>query len=225
MPVRKIPRSHTTVQGKIYFKPRGWSFCFESLLERDFFILQFFDDSVEEVEEQPVVIEWQDKDDKQHRYVPDARVAYTDGSTILFEVKPKRILKKKTKELSEKFAAAKDYATERGWKFSVVTEEDIRTERFENSKFLYPFATEPTPPHHAACFFHALCKTKQGKASVSELLDLVAGTEEEKDVMRRSLWQLLSQGKLKTNLNRAITTTTCLSLNKNAWTILEAEAV
>ena len=223
MPVRKIPRSHATVQGKIYFKPRDWNLCFESLLERDFFILQFYDNSVEEVEEQPVVIEWQDKNNKQRRYVPDARVAYTDGSTTLFEVKPKDILTRKAKELAEKFAAAKDYVKERGWKFSVVTEEDIRTKRFENSKFLYPFATEITPPHHAACFFHALRKTRQGKASVSELLDLVAGTEEEKDVMRRSLWQLLSQGKLKTDLNQSITTNTSLSLNKDAWTVLEDE--
>ena len=50
MSVRKIPRSYTTVQGKIYFRPRGWSLCFKSPLERDFFILQFFDETVDELE-------------------------------------------------------------------------------------------------------------------------------------------------------------------------------
>ena len=213
------------MRGKIYFKPRNWSLEFESPLERDFFILHFFDDTVDDIEEQPVAIEWQDKKGKQRRYVPDVRITYTDGSTTLFEVKPKRILDKQSKELKEKFSAARAYAAERGWKFSVVTENEIRTERFENSKFLYPFTTERTPPHHAACFFHALRKTSQGQANASELLDLVAETEKEKDIMRRSLWQLLAQGKLKANLMEPISPTISLSLNEDAWTVLQTEAV
>ena len=95
MPVRKIPRSHTSVQGHLHFNHRGWHLHFESTLERDFFILQFFDDNVVDIEEQPVIIHWQDENDRKRRYTPDARIDYADGSTKLFEVKPKRILKSK----------------------------------------------------------------------------------------------------------------------------------
>ena len=221
MPVRKIPRSHTSVQGHLHFNHRGWHLHFESTLERDFFILQFFDENVVDIEEQPVAIKWQDENGKQLSYVPDARIDYVDGSTKLFEVKPKRILKKKAKELAPKFAAAKGYAEQQGWKFYVVSEDDIRSARLENSKFLYHFVAESTPPHHAACFFHALRKNKNSKASVSALLNLVASTDEEKETMTRSLWRLLAQGKLQTNLDKSILPSTSISLNEQAWSVLQ----
>ena len=221
MPVRKIPRSHTTVQGHLYFKQRGWHLHFESPLERDFFILQFFDENVVDIEEQPVIVYWQDEDDRKRRYTPDARIDYADGSTKLFEVKPKRILKKKAKELAPKFDAAKDYAEQKGWKFYVVSEDEIRTTRLKNCKFLYPFVSERIPPHHAACFFHALRKNKNSKASVSALLNLVAGTDEEKETMTRSLWRLLAQGKLQTNMDKSILPSTSISLNEQAWAMLQ----
>ena len=165
------------MQGHLHFKHRGWHLHFESPLERDFFILQFFDENVIDIEEQPVTITWQDESERKRRCIPDARIDYADGSTKLFEVKPKRILKKKASELAPKFAAAKNYAERKGWKFCVVNEDDIHTPRLENSKFLYHFVAEHTPPHHAACFFHALRKNKNGKANVSDLLKLVASID------------------------------------------------
>ena len=212
------------MQGHLHFKHRGWHLRFESTLERDFFILQFFDDNVIDIEEQPVAIKWQDENARKRRYIPDARIDYADGSTKLFEVKPKRILKKQATELAPKFTAAKDYAEQQGWEFCVVTEDDICTPRLENSKFLYSFASEHTPPHNAACIFHALRAIGE-KASIAEVLDQAAGTIEEKDSLRRTLWQLLAQGKLLADIDKSFSQTTSIRLNKNAWAVLQSKTI
>lgn len=81
-------------------------------------------------------------DGRIHRYFVDARVEFTDGRTLLIEVKPKKESlppknpgKKTRKYITEvmtyaknisKWEAANEYAADRGWVFEVWTEDTLR---------------------------------------------------------------------------------------------------
>jgi hypothetical protein len=57
----------------------------------------------------------------------------------LCEVKYRADLKKNWPELHPKFLRAIRYAKERGWRFRLVTEKEIRTPYLTNVRFLTPF--------------------------------------------------------------------------------------
>ncbi|MDD2640815.1 MAG: Tn7 transposase TnsA N-terminal domain-containing protein, partial [Arcobacteraceae bacterium] len=86
MPVRKIKKSYISCVG--YFKSykNNKQLAFESILERDFFTLLEFQNSVVAYEEQPLKIQYKLKT-KNTRYTPDVLVTYNDGSQKIFEVK------------------------------------------------------------------------------------------------------------------------------------------
>lgn len=82
-----------------------------------------------------------------HRYFPDVTVKRTDGQVILIEVKPKyqtvppdrnkmttptgKIKKAYINEVAEwgknqaKWKAAEEYCADRGWKFQIMTEQEL----------------------------------------------------------------------------------------------------
>jgi len=82
-------------------------------------------------------------DGKMHRYYMDLKVTFTNGQTYLIEIKPKKQTqepakpKRKTKRyLNEvltysknisKWAAAEKYAEARGYKFTIWTEDTIKS--------------------------------------------------------------------------------------------------
>ena len=83
-------------------------------------------------------------DDRQHRYFVDFKVTFTNGTTLLIEIKPahqtvKPVLKKHKKPhalLEEvktysvnyaKWKAAEKYAEQRGMKFAVFTEHTLKS--------------------------------------------------------------------------------------------------
>jgi len=95
-------------------------------------------------------------DGKFHRYFVDLKINYTDGKTILVEIKPKRQTKppkKKTRRtrryISEvmtygmntsKWEYAEQYARDRGWEFQIWTEDtlkDMGIKLIKPDKYLY----------------------------------------------------------------------------------------
>jgi len=97
LPVRKIPKNYLGVTGGFSSRKNGRMLGFESLLEKDFFILLEYDDEVLSFEEQPVRIPL---GGKAKSYVPDVVVHYRQKSPskkrkpLLAEVKTVDDLKK-----------------------------------------------------------------------------------------------------------------------------------
>jgi hypothetical protein len=81
-------------------------------------------------------------DGKRHKYYPDLKINYTNGKTVLVEIKPKRQTKppkiktrktqKYIKEVyayginTSKWKYAKEYAKDRGWEFEIWTEDALK---------------------------------------------------------------------------------------------------
>ena len=82
-------------------------------------------------------------DGKQHRYYPDLKITYTNGKTIIVEIKPKRQTKppkvksrKTPRYIKEVFAYgmnrskwtyAEEYVKDRGWEFEIWTEDTLKS--------------------------------------------------------------------------------------------------
>ena len=91
--------------------------------------------------EETVVPYFYDVDKKYHRYFVDIKITFTDGRTILVEIKPeketapptgpKRTKKYITEGLTyvknmNKWEAAESYCKDRGWKFQIWTEKTLQ---------------------------------------------------------------------------------------------------
>ena len=82
-------------------------------------------------------------DRKQHKYYPDLKITYTDGKTVIVEIKPKRqtkapeVKKRKTRRHikavyaygmnTSKWEYAREYAKDRGWSFEIWTEDTLKS--------------------------------------------------------------------------------------------------
>jgi len=141
MPIRKIPKNYRNVTGVVAAHKADGEAGFESGLERDLLSLLEFDPRVEKFEVQPIHIFWSDADGKRHQYTPDCLARYKDSSikTTLFEAKYRAELRENWGDLRPRFRAAVHHASSQGWKFKIVTEEEIRTPYLDNVRFLLPF--------------------------------------------------------------------------------------
>lgn len=82
-------------------------------------------------------------DGRRHKYYPDLKITYTNGKTVIVEIKPKRQTKppktksrktpKYIKEVyaygmnTSKWEYAKEYAKDRGWGFEIWTEDTLKS--------------------------------------------------------------------------------------------------
>ena len=76
------------------------------------------------------------------RSVPDFLVTFAPHSgrvPVLCDVKYRSELFTRLKHLKPRLKAARQFALDRGWTYSIFTEVEIRTERLENWKFLLPY--------------------------------------------------------------------------------------
>jgi hypothetical protein len=142
MPVRTIPKNYRNVTGIAASAKAGGAAQFESTLERDFLSLLEFSLEVKAIDPQPVKVIWLDASGDQHSYTPDVFVEFieSDGKMPwLCEVKYRSELREKWAEFRPKFKAALHFAKERGWRFKIVTEREIRTPYLANVRFLIGF--------------------------------------------------------------------------------------
>jgi len=109
--------------------------------------MQFFDSSSDVVNwssEEIVIPYLYEADKRWHRYFPDFKVTWKDGSTSLIEVKPNKETtpptgQRRTKQYineaftfiknQNKWEAANEYAKDQGWRFEVWTEIELRAMR------------------------------------------------------------------------------------------------
>ncbi|QCG98703.1 heteromeric transposase endonuclease subunit TnsA [Azospirillum sp. TSA2s] len=209
MPVRKIGLCYRSVSGRVPMGTGRASVAVESTLERDFALLQRFDRDVAGIEEQPVRIEYQVGRGTNRRYVPDFLVTYRDvaRSPRLVEVKYSTDPHLMCGALEERFAAARTFATERGWVFALVTEKEIRTPRLENATFLLPFRDRAPAPEVRTRMLKAAARAP---ITVQDLADCVVDNGGGRERVLPSLWTLVARFELVTDLDRPITMRTLL---------------
>ena len=135
---------------------------YRSLWERNAF--RWCDDNpkVKSWSSEEVVIPYLYEVDKRyHRYFMDLKIVYTDGRTVLVEIKPDKETRpptgaKRTKRYinegmtyvknMNKWEAANEYAKDRGWEFQIWTEKTLSTMGIlpKSMKPLKPYSRKKT---------------------------------------------------------------------------------
>lgn len=211
MPVRKIKKNYRSVTGMFYSVKNKRHIAYESLLERDFYLLLEFDNTVIEYEEQPVALHYK-YGNKMIRYTPDCIVHYRDNIRFpcIYEIKYSDEIKDKKVFLKQKFDQIEQYLFENDMEFVIFTELDIRTQFLENAKFVYRFANlDPD----VAIFGKIQSVIKEhGSISVSLLLTHISTNKYEHARYIPYLWNMVFQGTLLTDMNISVSTDSILRL-------------
>ncbi len=142
MSIRKIKKSYISSTG--YFKSykNNKQIAFESILERDFYMMLEYDNDVDSYSEQPFRL-YYELFGKRTRYTPDTLVKYNSGSEKIFEVKYQKDILADI-DLQAKLKILKDVIPEqKSLPFEVFTDEHINDTYLKNAKFIYSFAFIP----------------------------------------------------------------------------------
>ena len=135
-------RDRYKVKNRSKYKGDPDKVVFRSLWERNAFKWCDDSDNIKSWVSEEVVIPYlYEVDKKYHRYFMDLKITYNSGKTILVEIKPEKETKppafngKKSKRyLTEgmtyvknmnKWSAAYEYASDRGWGFEIWTENHL----------------------------------------------------------------------------------------------------
>ncbi len=138
--VRQIPPNRRSVTGLVPSRKNGTMVEFESALERDLVTRLEFDPTVVSYHEQPLEIFY--GEGKGRPGVPDFHIVRLVGGVeqnILCDVKYRREIFERWRELKPRLKAARLAALERGWAYRIYTEVEIRTPHLHNARFLLPY--------------------------------------------------------------------------------------
>ena len=185
----------------------------ESSLERDLLVLLEFDPTVERYEEQPVCIEYVDREGDNHTYTPDVLVYYHPDLSpasppLLCEVKYRADLFANWKEIKPKVRAGRAYARQQGWHFKIITEREIRTPYLKNAKFLRPYRVHIIKEEEARIILDALHVV--GESVPEQLLTRLHQDPFKRAELLPTLWHLVAQGRISADLNKPLTMQTRL---------------
>jgi hypothetical protein len=191
---------------------------FESSLERDFITILNMDYCVSEFMEQPVEIRFKNELGKQRAYTPDFLVRYKDGLSIqqpptLFEVKYRKDLFEKWKDLKPKFKAGIEYASKKRWKFKIITEKEIRTDFLKNAEFLWRYKINPlNSGEDLELKIILLTKLRElAMTTPQELILASSRSMQMRGKLLNALWTLIASGRIGCDLNIK------LSMNSEIW--------
>jgi len=206
MPVRSIPKNYRNVTGVAAHSKAVGKVMFESTLERDFLSLLEFDREVESFEVQPVRLSWLDDRGRARSYTPDVLVCYRNGGRrpVLWEVKYRDDFRTNWLEYRPKFRAAVRYARERGWRFRLITEREIRGVRLDNAKFLLPILRRGCPG--AGDISSVLDGLREsGSSTPAQLLASLSPDTTERGRLLPVLWYLVAIERVGTDLGEKLT--------------------
>lgn len=196
-PVRKIGKSHRAVTGTLASTKAQGGAEYESALERDHYLGLEFDPRVTRIIPQPVVIVYHDDQGKKRRYTPDTLVHYAGPRPPgLFEVKYVQEVREKAALFAVTFRAARTYAREQGWTFTLVTERTIRAPHLKNAQFLRPYLRREFPAAVEADVLAALLEL--GETTPQRLL--AAFPEERRIDLLPVMWKLIAARRIDADL-------------------------
>ena len=199
MPARKIPKNYRSSTGIFQSYKNKSPIAYESLLERNFYLLLEFDTTVKAYEEQPFTTKYI-RNGKTYRYTPDCLVLYKDNIDQLpcvFEVKESTEIKEKKVFFEEKFKQIEEYLAQNDMNFKLFTELDIDNIFLENTKFLYSYANLQNTSTIEQT--KQLCK-QHDNISFSELLQQFSKNKFEQAEYIPYIWHLVFTGYLKVDM-------------------------
>lgn len=216
---RKIGYTYNSVSGRFSFRGEK-TIAFESTLERDLLTLLEFDESVSDVIEQPITLEYVNKKGNSTTYTPDFLVHYrtisSDYSAYehpsrLIEIKPKYILKKKWSELKPKFKVATNYARQQGYIFNIYDESRLHTQLLLNIKFLGRYKRFNYLQDESNRIITIL--GSMGHTQIDHLLLSLSPSMEERGLILGHIWNLLSNKVIGCNMQAPLNNETIIWLN------------
>lgn len=208
MPVRKIKKSYISCVG--YFKSykNNKQLAFESILERDFFMLLEFKQNVLSYEEQPLKINYQLKASNT-RYTPDVLVTYDDGSKKIFEVKYQSDIDSDP-ELQYKISVLKEeIAKQMSIPFETFTDTQIDQIYFKNCVFLYKNAFISETDTITAKILQTLANIS-APITVKSFLELLSSNQTEQLKFLPYLWHEIFKNTSLINMYQPITMSSLL---------------
>ena len=208
MSTRKIKKSYISCTGYFASYKNKIQIAFESVLERDFYMLLEFDENVISYSEQPITINYEYKDGSKRRYTPDSLVTYKDGTERYYEVKYINEIRNDS-ELREKLDFLKSYFyDEHTLKFDIFTDEEIGKIYLDNLKFLYKFAFIPQDNEKIVKINKIL--NEVDKISVKELLNVLSDNQMEQMKWLPYVWRYVFENIKVVNLYEKFTMNTVL---------------
>lgn len=187
MSTRKIKKSYISCTGYFASYKNKIQIAFESVLERDFYMLLEFDDNVSSYAEQPITINYEYKDGSKRKYTPDCLVTYKNGTERYYEVKYINEIRNDS-ELREKLDFLKLYFyDEHTLKFDIFTDEEIGKIYLDNLKFLYKFAFIPQDNEKIVKINKIF--NEVDKISVKELLNVLSDNQMEQMKWLPYVWR------------------------------------
>src|ERR1051325_292148 len=210
MPVRKIPKSYRNVTGLVATDKSAAMTGYESRLEHDCQKLVGFNLNVSKYEEQPLKVPYTTQDGKRHNYTPDILVNYRtdifpvkEWKPLVAEIKYRNNLFKLWSELKPKLLAARQYAKELSFDFTIITDHEVYTPFFKNAIFLLEFRKYPTNHDDSELLLDAL--EGLGEADPYSLIRLITSDQHRKAELLPTLWQLVANYEIRTNLEEPLT--------------------
>jgi hypothetical protein len=206
-PARPLRLSYRHVTGRTALSDSGAA-SYESTLERDWLQVLDFDPSVTHLSCQPFSLTYSTVGGMR-RYTPDVMARFSDGSVVVYEVKPREKLRAEWMSLRPRFKAASRYCRAQGWRFRVVTEREIRTPFLLNVTFLRRYRhLEPSPDVEAALLrsLRAL-----GTTTPQALLASTCWCAENRATAVPYLWRLVATYRVATCLM------TPLAMSSHIW--------
>ncbi|MFX4238770.1 Tn7 transposase TnsA N-terminal domain-containing protein [Aliarcobacter butzleri] len=206
MSTRKIKKSYISCTGYFASYKNKIQIAFESVLERDFYMLLEFDENVISYAEQPITINYEYKDGSKRRYTPDCLITYKDGTGRYYEVKYINEIRNDS-ELREKLNFLKSYFyDEHTLKFDIFTDEDIDKIYLDNLKFLYKFAFIPQDNEKIVKINKIL--NKVDKINIKELLNVLSDNQMEQMKWLPYVWRYVFENIKVINLYEKFTMNT-----------------
>lgn len=209
MAARKIPKNYRSVTGVFPSFKNKRSISYESLLERDFFLLLEFNEDVSFYEEQPFTIKYF-RCGREYKYTPDCLVHYKNSETVpcVIEVKFSDEINRDKTFYDLKFKAIEEYIVKNDMNFSLFTELQIRTKFLENAQFLYRFAFLDRPQKVQVILNNV---SENSKQTVSDVISRISDNKYEQAEYLPFLWQAVFSRQLFMDLQSP------LSNNSLVW--------
>lgn len=197
-PQRKILKSCRSVTGHFPSIKNNRSVAFESLLEKTYFLTLEFDDTVKSYSEQPqITIE---QDGKSKTYSADCYVIYHQSSgkkNTIVEVKYESELTKEKEHLEAKFKSAEASLHKIDMDFFLFTDATHPEIYIRNLDFLYRYKTFVHNDENDSRILNAI----NIPISALELANSLAKNKSDYIQLANSIWALVANGHLYTNLN------------------------
>lgn len=215
MPVRGIKKNYRSVTGFFASVKNNRNVGYESLLERDFFLLLEFDPTVVTYEEQPISLSYFYAN-RNIRYTPDVLVNYKNSKrhSCIFEIKYSDEIKEKKVFLKQKFEQIESYLIQNDMEFKLFTELDIRTQFLENAKMIYRFASIDDIYYDERINKISDCLEAEETISIAECMNRLFPNRYDQAIHLPYLWHLIFIGKVSIDMNSKITNDSLIGIIK-----------